>query len=102
MNMLNRMLALPLSLLALLGNAACADETEIRAEIAKKFPNASIESVTKTPQLGLYEVVVDGQIFYTDANFKYLIDGAIIETADMSNLTARRQQELEEAKLKKL
>ena len=86
----------------LLSGAACADEASIRAEIAKKFPKANVESVTKTSHLGLYEVVVDGQMFYADEAFNYLIDGSIIDTNSMTNLTAARQRELEESKLKKL
>ena len=88
--------------LLLIAGVACADEASIRSEIAKKFPKANVESVTKTSHLGLYEVVVDGQVIYTDEKFTYLIDGSIIETNSMTNVTAARQQELEESKLKKL
>ena len=90
------------SLVLLLSGVACADEASIRAEIAKKFPKANVESVTKTPHLGLYEVIVDGQMFYADENFNYLIDGSIIDTNSMTNVTAARQRDLEESKLRKL
>ncbi len=100
--MIIRALTILLSAVLLVAGVACADEAAIRSEIAKKFPKASVESVTKTSHLGLYEVVVDGQVIYTDENFKYLIDGSIIETANMTNVTAARQQELEESKLRKL
>ncbi len=90
------------SIVLLLSGVACADEASIRSEIAKKFPKASLDSVTKTPHLGLYEVVVDGQMFYADENFNYLIDGSIIDTKSMTNVTAARQRELEEVKLRKL
>lgn len=100
--MLNRALTALSSALLLLATVACADESTIRSEIAKKFPNANLESITKTPHLGLYEVVVDGQMFYTDADFKYLIDGNIIDTSSMTNVTAARTRALEEEKLKKL
>lgn len=100
--MIMRVLNLFTAILALLAGVACADEATIREEITKKFPNANIESVTKTRHLGLYEVVVEGQLLYTDAKFSYMIDGSIIETATMTNVTADRQQELEQARLKKL
>lgn len=90
------------TLVLLLSGVACADEASIRSEIAKKFPKANVDSVTKTPHLGLYEVVVDGQLFYADEDFKYLIDGSIIDTDSMTNVTAARQRGLEELKLKKL
>lgn len=89
-------------MLALVSGVACADDAAIRSEIAKKFPKANVESVTKTPHLGLYEVIVDGQLFYADENFKYLIDGSIIDTNSMTNVTAERQRDLEESKLRKL
>jgi len=100
--MINRALTILLSTILLIAGVACADEAAIRSEIAKKFPKANVESVTKTSLLGLYEVVVDGQVIYTDEKFSYLIDGSIIETSTMTNVTAARQQELEESKLKKL
>jgi thiol:disulfide interchange protein DsbC len=90
------------SIVLLFSGIACADEASIRSEIAKKFPKANVESVTKTPHLGLYEVVVDGQMFYADEAFNYLIDGSIIDTNTMTNVTAARQRDLEESKLKKL
>ena len=97
-----RALTVLLSTLLLISGVACADEAAIRTAIAKKFPKANVESVTKTTHLGLYEVVVDGQLIYTDENFTYLIDGSIIETSSMTNVTAARQKELEEVKLRKL
>jgi thiol:disulfide interchange protein DsbC len=97
-----RALTVLLSTLLLISGIACADEATIRSEIPKKFPNANVESVIKTPHLGLYEVVVDGQLFYADENFNYLIDGSIIDTNSMTNITAARQKDLEELKLRKL
>ena len=88
--------------LLLVSAAARADEAAIRTELGKKFPNASVESIQKTPHLGLYEIVVDGQIVYVDEDARYLIDGNIIEMTSMNNLTGARQREIEEQKLKKL
>lgn len=88
---------------ALLGaGGAGADEASIRAEMVKKFPGANVESVQKTPHLGLYEIVVDGQIVYADEKFQYLIDGNIIELGTKNNITGARQRELEEKKLKQM
>ena len=100
--MIIRALTVLLSTLLLISGVACADEAVIRSGIAKKFPNANVESVIKTQYLGLYEIVVDGQLFYADENFNYLIDGNIIDTNSMTNMTAVRQRDLEEVKLKKL
>ena len=87
-------------LLLLLSGVACADEASIRAEFSKKYPQAHIESITKTPYLGLYEMLVDGEVLYTDPDFNYLILGSIIETKTRTNLTDARQREIEDKKLK--
>jgi thiol:disulfide interchange protein DsbC len=88
--------------LALLSGVACADEASIRAEFLKKYPQANVESITKTPYLGLYEMLVDGEVLYTDAGFNYLIVGSIIETKTKTNVTDARQREIEDKKLKSL
>jgi thiol:disulfide interchange protein DsbC len=90
------------SVFALLAGVACADEASIRAEFMKKYPQATIESITKTPHLGLYEMVVDGEIVYTDADFTYLLVGSLIDTKSKTNLTDVRQREIEDKKLKGL
>lgn len=81
---------------------AYANSEKLRAAIKEKFPNANVQSVTEMPGLGLYELVIDGSIYYSDADFKHLIDGSIIEVKSMRNVTAQRKQEIEAAELKKL
>ena len=97
-----RILTVLSSVLLLLSGVACADEASIRAEFLKKYPQANIESITKTPYLGLYEMLVDGEVLYTDPDFNYLILGSIIETKTKINLTDARQREIEDKKLKSL
>ena len=97
-----RILTVLSSVLALLAGVACADEASIRAEFSKKYPQASVESITRTPYLGLYEMLVDGEVIYTDADFNYMIVGSIIETKTKTNLTDARQREIEAKKLKSL
>jgi thiol:disulfide interchange protein DsbC len=43
---------------------------------------------------GLFEVQLNSEIFYTDANAKYLIQGEVIELASGQNLTEKRQADL--------
>lgn len=101
-NMLNRVLTLALAATALVAGLACADEATIRSAIEAKFPNASLQSVRPVPGLGLYELVIDGEIYYSDANFDFLIDGNLVETKTMKSLTAARKQEIEEEEMRKL
>ncbi len=81
---------------------AHAGDDELRAAIQQKFPNANVQSISKVPALGLYELVIDGSVYYSDAKFEHLIDGNIIEIKSMRNLTAERKREIEEAELRKV
>lgn len=91
----HRLVTVCAALLALLAGTACADEATIRSEFAKRFPKANIESITRVGNADLYEILVDGEILYSDGEFNYLFDGALIDPKRMVNLT-------EEAKMKKL
>jgi len=93
--MLKRLVALA-SVLALLTAAASnADEASIRKAVQAKFSGADVQSVTKLPYLGLYEVVIGNEIVYTDENFEYIIyEGNIIDTKTDRNLTAERKRKL--------
>lgn len=92
--MLKRLLTLAAAALLLAGQTAGADEASLRKAFAAKFPKAEVQSVTKLPYLGLYEIVVEGEVLYADENFDYLIDGSIISTKTMSNLTEQKKRKL--------
>jgi thiol:disulfide interchange protein DsbC len=88
-----------LSMLPLLANGhAWAGEAEIRKALQAQFASANIESITKTAYAGLYEVVADGQVFYADADGRYLVLGNVIELKSQRNLTSERIQKLAEIK----
>jgi thiol:disulfide interchange protein DsbC len=84
-----------LALLSVLPVSAGAQEQLIRKAVAERFPNAKVESITKTPYPGLLEMVVDGSVFYTDEKFTFVIDGSLIETKTWSNITQARRDEIE-------
>jgi thiol:disulfide interchange protein DsbC len=91
-----------MSRLATLFAAACllasslayANEAAVRKAFTAKFPKAQVQSITKLPYLDLYEIVVEGEVLYADEKFEYLIDGSIISTKNMSNLTEQRKRKL--------
>ncbi|RTL57009.1 MAG: DsbC family protein [Rhodocyclaceae bacterium] len=81
-----------LLLLAALALPAFADSSE--ANIKKSFEDklkAKVEKVTKAPIGNLYEVVADGQIFYTDEKAAYFLHGNLFEMKSMKNLTAEKK-----------
>ncbi len=95
------LLAAALSLLAL---SASAQEAAIRKNLAEHLPNLPrIEEVSKTPMPGLYEVRVNqSDIFYTDAEGNYLLQGQLIDARSHSNLTEERVEKLSAIDFKSL
>ncbi|MCR6479805.1 DsbC family protein [Variovorax sp. ZS18.2.2] len=83
---------------------ATAGEAEIRKNLPTHIPQfPSIDEVTKSPINGLYEVRVNGsQIFYTDEQGSYLIQGNLIDAKTRRNLTEERVEKLSEVAFDKL
>jgi len=91
-------LALCASVIGLLASAPFAqaqNTQQIKAELQKRLGStANIKGVSASPVPGLFEVQLNGEIFYTDASAKYLIQGEVIELASGQNLTEKRQADL--------
>lgn len=83
---------------------AMAQEAQIRKNIAERLPQLKgVEEVSKTPISGLYELRVNGsEIFYTDAQANYLIEGSIIDLRARRNLTEERVTKLTAVKFEDL
>lgn len=82
-------------LLACSLSAAFAQEAVIRKNLAERLPALSkIDEVSKTPMNGLYEIRVDSDIFYTDPEGNFLIQGNLIDTKGKRNLTEERVTKL--------
>lgn len=79
----------------LITTSAYADEAGLRKAIEATYPRLKVQSVTKTPFSGLYEVFLDGQIIYTDEKFSFLIvEGKVIDPVSKRNVTGDRLDEL--------
>ena len=80
---------------SLLGMPVHAQDVErVKAELKKLIPEATVESVHKVPYGGLYEVVVGGDIFYTDAKGEFLVAGSIIDLKTKQNVTEARMRQV--------
>jgi len=84
--------------------SATAGEAEIRKNLAARIPQfAKIDEVTKAPLPGLYEVRVNGfEIFYTDEQGNYLLQGNLIDVKERKNLTEERIEKLSQVAFDKL
>jgi thiol:disulfide interchange protein DsbC len=81
--------------LFILLSSAHAGENEIRNSLQSKFPGiGKIEHIVKTPFAGLYEIVIDDQLLYTDAQGEYLFEGNVIETKSRRDLSGERRRVL--------
>lgn len=87
---------------SLLACSANADQTAIKKTLAAQFPGAEISSITKTPYAGLYEVLIDGQIIYTDETAAYVFLGSVVDTKAKKNITNERMAKLNEVKFDNL
>ncbi len=83
-------------LLACTLGSALAQEAVIRKNLAERLPALSkIDEVSKTPMNGLYEIRInETDIFYTDAEGNFLIQGNLIDTRAKRNLTEERAEKL--------
>ena len=74
---------------------AYAGEAEIKTTLQKKIPQiGQINQVNKSQVPGLYEVITQDHLFYTDENAQFLIDGAVFDLKSMRNLTEERSRKL--------
>ncbi len=82
--------------MALAAGWANADEARVQQILRARLPTMVIESVTRSPLAGLYEVVLDGEIVYTDEKAEYFFGGNIydIRTLPPRNVTQERTNAL--------
>jgi thiol:disulfide interchange protein DsbC len=79
----------------LLAATAHAQEAAIRKTLAERLPQlGKIDEINKTPMSGLFEVRVGTELFYTDADGNFLIQGHLIDTKLQRNLTEERLDKL--------
>lgn len=87
---------------ALAAPAAHASEASVRQLFQSKLTDVTVESVSRSPMPGLFEVVANGHIFYTDEKVNFIIRGVLFDarTPTMRNVTKARTAELTAQALK--
>lgn len=78
--------------------ATRADEEAVKKAVQPHFEGHKIDSLKKTPYLGLYEVVVGDELFYTDDKANYFFFGHVIDTKTRTSMTNERIQEIKAAR----
>jgi thiol:disulfide interchange protein DsbC len=76
--------------------SATAQEAAIRKNLGERIPQLQkIDEVSKSAMPGLFEIRVNGtEIFYTDADGNFLLQGNLIDTKQHRNLTEERVDKL--------
>lgn len=69
---------------------AQSDEGTIRKLFEEKL-KTKVEKVSKTPLPGIYEVISDGQVIYSDEKANYMFVGNLVELRTMRNITGERK-----------
>jgi len=82
--------------LCMTGVFAQGQEAAIRKNIAERIPQLpKIEEVSRTPMNGLFELRLENnELYYTDADGSFLIQGNLIDTRTRRNLTEEREAKL--------
>ncbi len=101
---LNKFLAV--TVLGLAAGAVMAQgvqEAAIKKTIEPRLGDGvKVDSVTKTPYGGLFEVRVGSDIFYTDAKGDYLFIGRVVDTKTFQDYTKARVDEISKIKFSDL
>jgi len=96
--MSKRFFAQALAAVLFVATAACADEASVKSAFQAKFPKANVERVKKLPELDLYQIVVargeEPIIIYTDENFRFMMQGSLVETKGMRDINDDTVKEL--------
>ncbi len=82
------------AVLATLAMAAAADESAVRATLARTFPQSPIQSIDATPVAGLFEVAIDGRIYYVSGDGRYILGGPLVDAKNRVNLTEARLEKI--------
>lgn len=70
---------------------AHADEAAIRKNISERLPQfPKIDEITKTAVAGLYELRIGTELYYSDEQGNYIIEGQLVDTKSRVNLTEER------------
>jgi thiol:disulfide interchange protein DsbC len=79
---------------ALISTLAVGQEAAIRKNLAERLQLSKVDEVTKSPMAGVFEVRVGNDVFYTDEQANYLLQGQLFDTRLRKNLTEERIEKL--------
>jgi thiol:disulfide interchange protein DsbC len=70
-------------------NVSSAISDKIRASLKEHYPDIAVHQIHAAPLPGLYEIVLDDQIIYTDETGQYLLVGRLVDSKTKEDLSAK-------------
>ena len=96
---LKSILVIMLSIVSGFASAQTPQEAAVKKLVEPRLgENVKVDSVTKTPYGGLYEVRIGSEILYTDEKAQYLFVGNVIDAQNQTNYTKARIDDLSKIK----
>ncbi len=80
------------------GAGAPVNDPELKKNLETRL-SATVDSISRMPVAGLFEVRVGDDIFYTDATGNYIMVGNVIDLRTRENLTRSRAEAIKQASL---
>lgn len=82
-------------IMSAIAHSALANEESIKKVIGANYPKIKIQSISKTPIPGIYEIYIGGQIIYSDENAEHIFAQArLVDTKSKQDVTGYRLSEL--------
>ena len=75
---------------AVMFSNAYASEDAVKKALTSAMPTAKIESVKTSEMKGVYEVMIEGNIYYVSEDGKYLLQGHLIDLKAKKDLTEEK------------
>ena len=87
----------------LAAGTAYGSEAAIRKVVQARFPDMQVESVSRLPFGGLYEVVLGGRVLYTDEKTNFIFIGSLLDVraGTEKDLTRERMAQINSQSLRK-
>ncbi|MES2538726.1 MAG: DsbC family protein [Pseudomonadota bacterium] len=103
MKIINLIVSVLFGMAAVTASAQTPQEASIKKLLeARLGEGATIDSITKTPYAGLFEVRAGTDIFYTDAQAKYLFAGRVLDAKTKEDFTKARIDDITKIKFSDL
>ncbi len=77
-------------------------EQNVLKQLAERLPRLPVDSISKTPLPGIYEITFGTRVIYVDQNVRYLLNGELLDLQTGESATKERTKNLKAAKLRRL